>query len=218
MTVPAPVPFLLTVTVIGGGITLNVAVTVAVVDTIQRPAPAQPPPFQPVKTEPASVVAVNVTRVPPGYVPVQSTPQVIPAGAEVTVPVPVPFLLIVTVKGVGAGRLKVAVTVAVVDTTQLPVPLHPPPFHPANTDPALAVAVNVTVVPPGKRSLQSPPQLIPAGVDATVPVPVPFLATITVNVGAMEFKALNAFSRRPVETMPFNDGTETPVLRMAFRI
>jgi hypothetical protein len=66
VTVPAPVPFLLTVTVIGGGITLNVAVTVAVVDTIQRPAPAQPPPFQLVKTEPASAAAVNVTRVPPG--------------------------------------------------------------------------------------------------------------------------------------------------------
>ena len=91
MTVPAPVPFLLTVTVIGcGGITVKVAVTVALVDTTQVPAPAQPPPFQPVKTEPASAVAVNVTRVPPGYVPVQSPPQVIPAGFEVTVPVPVP--------------------------------------------------------------------------------------------------------------------------------
>ncbi len=79
VTVPAPVPFLLTVTVIGGGITLNVAVTVAVVDTTQRPAPAQPPPFQPVKTEPASVVAVNVTRVPPEYVPVQVSAAINPS-------------------------------------------------------------------------------------------------------------------------------------------
>jgi hypothetical protein len=118
--------------VIGGGITLNVAVTVAVVDTTQRPAPAQPPPFQPVKTELASAAAVNATRVPPGKVSVQSTPHAIPAGAEVAVPVPVPFLLIVTVNGAGAGRLKVAVTVAVVDTTQVPVPLHPPPLHPVN--------------------------------------------------------------------------------------
>ena len=117
-------------------------------------------------------------------------------------PAPVPFLLTVTVNGAGAGRLNVAVTVAVVDTTQVPVPLHPPPLHPANRDPALGVAVNVTVVPPGNRSLQSPPQLIPAGVDATVPVPAPFLATITVNVEAMEFSALNAFSRRPLDTLP----------------
>ena len=67
VTVPAPLPFLLTVTVIcWGGIALKVAVTVALVDTTQAPAPAQPPPFQPVKTEPASVVVVNVTRDPPG--------------------------------------------------------------------------------------------------------------------------------------------------------
>jgi hypothetical protein len=124
----------------------------------------------------------------------------------------------VTVKGTGAGRLKVAVTVAVVDTTQLPIPLHPPPLHPVNTDPAPAVAVKVTVVPPGKRSLQSPPQLIPAGVDATVPVPVPFLATITVKVGAMEFSALNAFSRRPLDTTPFRSGEASPVFRIAFLI
>ncbi len=160
MTVPAPVPFLLTVTVIGcGGITVKVAVTVALADTTQAPAPAQLPPFHPVNTEPASAVAVNVTVVPPGYVPVQSPPQVIPAGFEVTAPAPV--LLTVTVKGAGAGRLKVAVTVAVVDTAQLPVPLQPPPLHPVNTDPALGVAVKITVVPPGNCSLQSPPQLIP---------------------------------------------------------
>ena len=203
---------------IGGGITVKVAVTVALVDTTQAPAPAQPPPFQPVKTEPASAVAVNATVVPPGYVSVQSPPQVIPAGFAVTVPAPVPFLLTVTVNGGGAGRLKVAVTVAVVDTTQAPVPLQPPPLHPVNTDPALGVAVKVTVLPPGNRSLQSPPQLIPAGADATVPVPVPFLATITVNVGAMEFSALNAFRRRPVDTLPFRSGEASPVFRIAFLI
>ncbi len=66
VTVPAPVPFLLTVTVIcWGDITLKVAVTVALADTTQAPAPAQPPPFQPVKTEPASDVAVKVILDPP---------------------------------------------------------------------------------------------------------------------------------------------------------
>jgi hypothetical protein len=145
-------------------------------------------------------------------------PQLIPVAFEVTVPVPVPFLFTVIVNGGGAGRLKVAVTVAVVDTTQTPVPLQPPPLHPANTDPAFGVAVNVTVLPPANRSLQSPPQLIPAGVDVTVPVPVPALVTITVNVVAMELSALNAFSRRPVDTTPFRSGEALPVFRIAFLI
>ena len=68
-----------------------------------------------------------------------------------------------------AGASKVAVMLMVVDTIQAPVPLHPPPFHPANREPALGVAVNVTVVPPANGSLQSPPQLIPAGIDVTDP-------------------------------------------------
>ncbi|MBI3067057.1 MAG: hypothetical protein HYY82_19215 [Deltaproteobacteria bacterium] len=45
--------------------------------------------------------------------------------------------------------LKVAVTVVapLIDTVQVPVPVHPPPLHPANVDPDAAVAVSTTDAP-----------------------------------------------------------------------
>jgi hypothetical protein len=45
--------------------------------------------------------------------------------------------------------VNVAVTAvaAVIVTVQVPVPVHPPPLHPVNTDPAFGVAVSVTTVP-----------------------------------------------------------------------
>ena len=57
---------------------------------------------------------------------------------------------------VAGRRIEGRCHVVVVDTIQAPVPLHPPPFHPANRIPALGVAVNVTVVPPANGSLQYP--------------------------------------------------------------
>ena len=58
---------------------------------VQVPVPVQPP-LQPVNAEPASGVAVNMTEVPLPKSAAQVAPQVIPAGALVTVPVPVPAL------------------------------------------------------------------------------------------------------------------------------
>jgi hypothetical protein len=52
---------------------------------------------------------------------------------------------------VGADTVpNVAVTVVVAArvTAHVPVPVHPPPLHPENVDPADGTAVNVTVVPP----------------------------------------------------------------------
>ena len=62
--------------------------------TVQVPVPVQSP-LQPVNTEPASGVAVNATEVPSAKSAAQVAPQVIPAGALVTVPVPVPALVTV---------------------------------------------------------------------------------------------------------------------------
>src|SRR5262249_8214091 len=61
------------------------------------------------------------------------------------------------------------------------VPLHPPPDQPAKALPAAAVAVRVTFVPSGNGAVQGPPppQLIPAGLDVTVPAPAPLRATVT---------------------------------------
>jgi hypothetical protein len=75
--------------------------------------------------------------------------------------------------------LKVALTVVVLVsvTAQVPVPEQPPPNHPANAEPGDEVAVRVTRVPLLYASLQSDPQLRPAGLDVTVPAPVPSRVT-----------------------------------------
>ena len=77
--------------------------------------------------------------------------------------------------------LNVAVTLCapLIVTTHVPVPAHPPPDQPANVDPDPATVVSVTCV----RELNlaehvAPPQLIPAGLDVTVPEPVPLRFTV----------------------------------------
>ena len=63
VTVPLPVPALLTVRANVG--TSNVAMTVVVAFkvTVQGPVPVQPPPLQPLNVEPVAGVAVSVTAV-----------------------------------------------------------------------------------------------------------------------------------------------------------
>jgi len=59
------------------------------------------------------------------------------------------------------------------------------PLHPANTEPAEAEAVNVTTAPDPNSAVQLVPQLIPAGLDVTVPVPAPSLATDRPKAGTV---------------------------------
>src|SRR5437867_12462468 len=108
VTVPLPVPALVTVSVKVWSV--KVAVTVVAAETVitHDPVPVHPPPLQPLKVEPAAGVAVTVTAVPLGKLAEHVAPQVIPAGALVTVPLPRPAELRVRAK---VGRLKVAVTV-----------------------------------------------------------------------------------------------------------
>jgi hypothetical protein len=61
-------------------------------------------------------------------------------------------------------------------TWQVPVPEHAP-LHPANTEPIAGVGVSVTTIPLSNLALHVIPQLIPLGVDVTVPLPVPAPAT-----------------------------------------
>ena len=100
-----------------------------------------------------------------------------------TVPAPVPAF--VTLSAKVAVLLKVAVTAraAVIDTVQAPVPVHAP-LQPANVEPLAAAAVSVTEVPLAKFALQVAPQLMPAGDEVTVPVPVPAFVTLSANVVA----------------------------------
>jgi|SRR5689334_1675093 len=90
---------------------------------------------------------------------------------------------------------------------QVPVPLHPPPLQPAKIDPADAVAVSVTELPVGNEALQVFPQLMPAGLLVTVPVPPPTLVTVRVegtalNVAVTDLLALIATTQVPVPLHP----------------
>ena len=89
VTVPVPVPAV--VTVIGKVEMLNVAVTdsAEVIVTTQLPVPLQAP-LQPANTEPLAGTSVSVTTVPLAKSVMQVCVQLIPDGLLVTVPVPVP--------------------------------------------------------------------------------------------------------------------------------
>ena len=102
----------------------------------------------------------------------------VPAGAMVQPPPPADAGVL-TLSG---GPSNVAVTVAAVFTTQLPVPVQPPPLQPVKVDPPSAVAVRVTVVLLKKLALQIVPQSMPVGAEATFPVPSPPLRIVTVKV------------------------------------
>lgn len=97
VTVPAPVPDLLTVST--WPVDAKVATTprAAVIATVQVEVPEQPSPLQPTNVEPAAGVAVSVTEESPGNTAEQVEPQLMPAGDEATVPDPVPAFVTVTV-------------------------------------------------------------------------------------------------------------------------
>jgi hypothetical protein len=99
-TVPAPDPVLAT---LNPCCAAKLAVTAwsACIATVQAFVPEQPAPDQPAKREPAAGVAVSVTEVPSPYFAEQVAPQLIPAGADETVPAPEPALATVKVRGVG---------------------------------------------------------------------------------------------------------------------
>ena len=104
----------------------------------------------------------------------------IPAGLLVTVPVPVPVLAI---ERLNVCKLNVAVTdlAASMMTVHVPVP-EQAPLHPTKMELAAGAAVNVTDVPALNDAEQVAPQLIPAGEEVIVPVPVPVLATERLKV------------------------------------
>ena len=143
--------------------------------TTQVPVPEQPDPLQPVKVEPTSGAAVNVTLVPVLKAELQVAPQLIPAGLLVTVPVPAPLLVRFRLNVETVLKVAVTARARVMLTTQVPVPEQPDPLQPANTVPTGAAAVSVTLVVLAKRASQVDPQLIPAGLLVTVPdaAPVP---------------------------------------------
>src|SRR5207247_46702 len=176
VTVSLPVPARITARVTLGGLKRASTVVAAVRVTEEGPVPEQPPPFQPAKVEPVAGVAVSVTKVPLSNEAEQAAPQSIPGGLEVTVSLPVPPRITERV-GRGAPKRANTVVLAVRVTVQVLVPEHPPPLQPSKVEPVAGVAVRVTGVPLSKDAEQVAPQLIPAGFEVTVPLPVPSRTT-----------------------------------------
>jgi hypothetical protein len=150
MTVPLPVPALVTVRALVPLEKEKVAVTAvaAVMVTVHVPVPEQAP-DQPAKAAKAEVVvAVRVTVVPLEKFAEQVAPQLMPAGELVTIPSEVSGPALLTERVKVAAALKVAVTAAAafMVTLHAPVPAQAPD-QPAKMEPAAGVAVRVTVVP-----------------------------------------------------------------------
>ena len=102
--ISATVPFAQLVTVlpvvqVRGAAKVAVTFTSAVMETVQVLVPVQPPPDQPLKTEPPVAAAARTTLLLPGAISAEHVvvPQLmVPAGVvDVTFPVPVPALLTV---------------------------------------------------------------------------------------------------------------------------
>lgn len=226
-----PAPFFATVNT-GRRLNAPVQVTEAlgIVTVMGVDAPTQPfPPVHPAKKEPDEGVAVNTTGVFGAYgseqscvaVPVQSVPDgaEIPTGCEVTVPVPVPFFT--TVKTGRRSNVAVQVIEAlgtgIVTVIGVVVPVQsaaPVPVHPTKMEVGEGVAVKTTGVPGGYGSLQSlgvvRSQIIPTGWEVTVPVPLPFFATV--KTGRRSNVALQVVSAVGIVTVA---GVAVPVQPVA---
>src|SRR5204862_2389394 len=104
VTVPLPVPALVTGSAKVGRPEVAVTVVAAETETTHDPVPEHPPPLQPPKVEPAAGVAVSVTAVPLAKLAGQGARLDMRHGELATVPLPVPTSLTVSAK---VGRLKV---------------------------------------------------------------------------------------------------------------
>src|SRR5437588_12369787 len=107
-----------------------------------------------------------------------------PDGVERTAPVPLPPGWTVTVSCCLGNAASIVVSLVRV-TEHAPVPLQPPPVHAPNTEPVSAVAASVIVVPAGTVTEHAVPQLMPAGVDMTVPVSLPLWVMLSVTIAAV---------------------------------
>jgi hypothetical protein len=151
--------------------------------TLHPPLPEQAP-VHPTKVEPAAAVAESVTTVPWAKDALQVAPQSIEgvAGAvEETVPAPVPPLVTVS-DWLATPKLAVTARSPPIVTTHAPVPEHAP-LQPAKAEPAAGVAVSVTVPPLAKVPTQVAPQLMPAGLEVTLPDPAPDFETVSAYDG-----------------------------------
>src|SRR5260370_8981306 len=89
-------------------------------------------------------------------------------------------------------------------TAHVPVPEQLPPLQPAKVEPPAGAAVSVTTVPLLYEAEHVAPQLIPAGLEVTVPLPDPVLLTESVNVWTLNVAvtAAAALTETPHSPVP----------------
>ena len=100
--------------------------------------------------------------------------------------------------------MNVAVTLRawLIVTTQLPAPVQAP-LQPVKIAPLAAVATSVTLVPLATLALQFAPQsMVPAGFEATEPVPDPALLTVSGKVGGGSKVAVTVLAWLMVNVQP----------------
>jgi len=126
VTVPVPLPPSVTTS---ESLSAKLACTLVSAETVNvhgAVVPSQPPPVQPTNVLEASGAAVSVTEVPTSYFCEQLVPQLMPVGAEVTVPVPLPPGVTVTVNCIFANAALTVVSVLTVIVQVAAVPQPPP--------------------------------------------------------------------------------------------
>ena len=118
----------------------------ALISTVQELPETVSHPLQPVKMFKSAGVAVSVTTVSLSKGAEQVEPQLIPLGAEVTVPLPMPDLSTVRKK---RSRVKTGVTDRdpFMVTLQISTLVESHPLQLSNVDPATGDAVRVNAVP-----------------------------------------------------------------------
>ena len=90
-----------------------------------------------------------------------------------------------------------------------------PPDHPVKRLPSAGAAVSVTAVPEGNVAEHVDPQLIPAGVDVTVPEPVPARDTVMNGPLTIRVTPVVPASSLPALSVPFAVMMRVSVLRTA---
>src|ERR1041384_2871673 len=168
VTVPAPLPALVTVRVNRCRVNVAVTLVAASILTVHVPEPVQPAPDQPTKVAPTAGVAVRVTSWLKLKFALQVGGQSMPGGLEVMrpAPLPAPETLSAKRRNVNCAVTRTAWVRVVV---QVPVPVQAPPDQPVNVEPAAGVAVSVTDWPKLKSAAHVAPQLMPVGFDVTAP-------------------------------------------------
>jgi hypothetical protein len=163
------------ITVFRTKVAVTVVGTVSVIEqsarVLEHPMAFPVPLLHPMKVEPLLPPSAWRTRgVPVGYWPAQPLKCVPPSVLHVTIPIPLPVVTIDSGTDTGVpGNRAVTVVSASIATAHGPIPEQPPPLKPVKPGP-VAVSVITVFVGTAKEQVPTPAlQLIPWGVDVTVP-------------------------------------------------